>query len=277
MNPAHRALRFRIRSTCVPVLVTTLAMIGLTAIAGGCASSYRPPVVAVNAPNLHGPATSPTPVDKAPTPDTRRSVYHVVQHGQTMWRIARTYGVSVDELASTNSISDPTNLTVGSSLLVPGATAKLDVPAYSTTEASPAKYSSTVPRGDWLWPVSGGRVLSYYGAPRKTHRHQGVDILGAHGSRVVASSSGRVVYSGDSMRGYGKTVIVDHGGGFRSLYAHNSRLLVHEGQRVKRGQAIARVGQSGNANSDHCHFEIRKNDKAIDPLRYVVPSIEARP
>jgi murein DD-endopeptidase MepM/ murein hydrolase activator NlpD len=277
MNPAHGALRFRIRSTCVPVLVTTLAVIGLAAIAGGCASSYRPPVVAVNAPDLHGPATSPAPVDEPPTPDTRRGVYHVVQRGQTMWRIARTYGVGVDQLASANSISDPANLTVGSSLLIPGAMAKLEVPAYPTTAASPAKYSSTVPRGDWLWPVSGGRILSYYGAPRKTHRHQGVDILGVHGSRVVASSSGRVVYSGDSMRGYGKTVIVDHGGGFRTLYAHNSRLLVREGQRVKRGQAIARVGQSGNASTDHCHFEIRRNDKAVDPLRYVVPSIEARP
>jgi murein DD-endopeptidase MepM/ murein hydrolase activator NlpD len=206
-----------------------------------------------------------------------RGIHHLVQHGQTLWRIARTYGVGVDELAAANSIADPTELTVGTSLFVPGAKSTLEVPVYFTTSTSVAKPDATMLRGEWTWPVSGGRIISYYGAPRKTHRHKGVDIQGIHGARVVAASPGRVVYSGESMRGYGKTVIVDHGGGYRSLYAHNSKLLVREGQRVKRGQLIARVGQSGNASADHCHFEIRKNDVAIDPLRYVVPSIEARP
>jgi murein DD-endopeptidase MepM/ murein hydrolase activator NlpD len=249
--------------------------VGLTALAGGCASAYRPPVVAVYAPDRHRTSASPGPTDD--TAGDTRGVYHLVQHGQTLWRISRTYGVGIDELAAANSIADPTDLNVGTSLFVPGATAPLEVPVYSVTAASPAKYDSTGPRGDWLWPVSGGRIISYYGAPRKTHRHQGVDIQGVHGARIVAASPGRVVYSGDSLRGYGKTVIVDHGAGYRSLYAHNSKLLVREGQRVKRGQLIARVGQSGNASTDHCHFEIRKNDAALDPLRYVVPSIEARP
>jgi len=233
-------------------------------------------VVATHAPDRHSPSASQGPVDETATGDIR-GIHHLVQHGQTLWRIARTYGVGVDELAAANSIADPTELTVGTSLFVPGATVTLEVPVYSATAAAPAKLDAGMPRGEWIWPVSGGRIVSYYGAPRKTHRHQGVDIQGLHGTGVVAASPGRVVYSGDSMRGYGKTVIVDHGGGYRSLYAHNSKLIVREGQRVKRGQLIARVGQSGNASSDHCHFEIRKNDVTIDPLRYVVPSIEARP
>ena len=88
---------------------------------------------------------------------------------------------------------------------------------------------------------------------------------------MVAAKSGRVVYSGAGMRGYGKTIILDHGQGYRSLYAHNSALLVRVGQRVDTGQSIARLGRTGNATTDHCHFEIRRNDVPVDPLLYVSP------
>jgi murein DD-endopeptidase MepM/ murein hydrolase activator NlpD len=86
---------------------------------------------------------------------------------------------------------------------------------------------------------------------------------------VVATASGRVIYSDDRMRGYGNTVILDHGGGVQSLYAHNSKLLVRVGDQVASGEPIAVMGRSGNATGEHCHFEIRRNRVPVDPMAYL--------
>ena len=206
---------------------------------------------------------------------------HVVLRGQTLWRIARVYGVEIDELARANGISDTSSLETGQVLFVPGAARALDVPAYpapldSATAAVPLDFGDDDGNAKWLWPVKKGEVLSYFGAPRRTHRHQGIDIRGRAGQPVRATRSGRVSYSGSGMRGYGKTVIIDHGHGISSLYAHNSSLLVRKGQRVERGEIIAKVGRSGNASTEHCHFEIRRRDKPVDPLGYLRPTREAR-
>jgi murein DD-endopeptidase MepM/ murein hydrolase activator NlpD len=197
-------------------------------------------------------------------------VRHVVQPGQTLWRIARVYGVPMDELARANGIDDPSTIAVGSSLRIPGASRVLDVPPYPAPLPGEAPRSQLAAAG-WIWPVDGGQVLSGFGVPRRTHHHTGVDIDGRTGQPVVAAREGRVVYSGASMRGYGKTVILDHGDGLSSLYAHNGALLVREGERVNGGDRIARVGRSGNATTEHCHFEIRRGDVPIDPLDYVSP------
>ncbi len=121
----------------------------------------------------------------------------------------------------------------------------------------------------FVWPLSGGRVLSRFGEPRRTHRHQGLDIGGDHGQKVVAAAPGRVIYSDDRMRGYGNTVILDHGHGLRSLYAHNSKLLVRFGDQVAGGEPIAVLGRSGNATGEHCHFEIRRDRIPVDPAPYL--------
>jgi murein DD-endopeptidase MepM/ murein hydrolase activator NlpD len=206
-------------------------------------------------------------------------VQHVVQPGQTLWRVARAYGLTPEILARANGIEDPTQIEAGQTIFIPGATTVLEVPPYRppaeaevpTRTAGRSSYSS-----DWAWPVPSGEILSYYGAPRRGHRHAGVDIGGAHGAKVVASRGGKVRYSGSGMRGYGKTVIIDHGDRYSSLYAHNSKLLVRVGERVKPGQTIARVGSSGNASGNHCHFEIRRDDRAVDPLLYLVPPLGGR-
>jgi len=219
-------------------------------------------------------------VETAPT-TTAAGVEHVVGRGQTLWRIAKVYAVEIEELARVNRISDTSSLETGQVLFIPDVAEVRDVPAYPAPLDSVTAESSPVEADDggdgrWLWPVKSGEVLSYYGAPRRTHRHQGVDIRGRSGQSVLATRSGRVTYSGSGMRGYGKTVIVDHGDGMSSLYAHNSGLLVRKGQRVKRGETIARVGRSGNASTEHCHFEIRRHDKPVDPLGYLKPTREAR-
>jgi len=186
------------------------------------------------------------PTVKVSTPDST-TVYHVVQPGQTLWSISQSYGVTVEELARLNNIEDPSRLLVNRRLLIPG------------TGAS-----------GWAWPVPGGEILAPFGERRSDHRHTGLDIRGQDGQAVLAVRSGRVLYS-STMRDYRKTVIVDHGEGLSSLYAHNSKLLVNVGQQVRRGQPIARIGRTGNATTEHCHFEIRRGETPVDPLLYLRP------
>ncbi len=226
----------------------------------GCASGRAPATVTPRA----------GPVSAAPTPQPR--VLHEVEAGQSLWRIAKVYGVPLDALSQTNGIVDPTQLAIGQKLLVPGATALREVPPYPLP--LPGAPPTIVPRreappGNLAWPVAGGRVLSPYGAARNGRPHRGLDIGGDSGQEVLAAHDGLVVYAGSTLRGYGKTVIVEHGAGLTTLYAHGSELLVREGDRVRRGQRIARIGRSGNASTDHCHFEVRLDDVAVDPREHL--------
>jgi murein DD-endopeptidase MepM/ murein hydrolase activator NlpD len=111
--------------------------------------------------------------------------------------------------------------------------------------------------------------VSPFGAPRTDRRHAGLDIAGRQGQPVLAALAGRVVRIDPALGGYGKTVVIDHGDGLRTLYAHNSSLLVQEGQWVERAQPVALVGRSGNATTDHCHFEVQRWGTAIDPLPHL--------
>ena len=242
----------------------------------GCGGAHRTVVEPVSIPALPVDA-EPAPGDPARAEEPGDEVIHVVQPGQTLWRIARAYGMSPEELAEANGIPDPTRVDAGTRLVIPGARVAREVapgPAFPEPARS-RSLSETAEARDWIWPVRGGEIISYFGAPRKGHRHGGIDLRGGHGERVVAARDGRVVYSGSGMRGYGKTVMIDHGDGFVTLYAHNSALLVREGDLVRRGDPIARVGRTGNASTDHCHFEIRRNDVPIDPLRVLYPSFKA--
>lgn len=126
--------------------------------------------------------------------------------------------------------------------------------------------------GSMLWPTS-GPITSPFGW--RTHPifgtqryHSGIDIGADYGDSVVAVDGGVVIYA-DWMGGYGKAVIVDHGGGISTLYAHNSELLVGEGQRVGKGQTISRVGSTGYSTGPHLHFEVRENGSPVNPLNYL--------
>ena len=115
----------------------------------------------------------------------------------------------------------------------------------------------------WIWPAT-GRVLA--GFSEATNK--GVDILGKVGDPVFASASGRVVYSGTGLRGYGKLVIIKHNQTYLSAYAHNSNLLVREGQNVVRGQKIAEIGNTDSSQAK-LHFEIRRLGKPVDPMKFL--------
>jgi len=118
-------------------------------------------------------------------------------------------------------------------------------------------------RVDWAWPATGKVVATFDGASRK-----GVDIAGRVGDPVYASAAGKVVYSGEGIPAYGKLVIIRHNPTYLSAYAHNSQILVKEGQNVAKGQKIAEVGATG-AEQAKLHFEIRRLGKPVDPLTYL--------
>jgi lipoprotein NlpD len=118
-------------------------------------------------------------------------------------------------------------------------------------------------RVDWIWPAS-GRVLA--GFSEATNK--GVDIFGKIGDPVYASASGRVVYSGTGLRGFGKLVIIKHNQTYLSAYAHNSNIFVKEGQNVAKGQKIAEIGNTDSPQVK-LHFEIRRLGKPVDPLKFL--------
>lgn len=120
-----------------------------------------------------------------------------------------------------------------------------------------------------------GRISSKFGNRRHPRsqdykHHAGIDIVARLGSPVVATADGRVVFSG-VREGYGKVVVVDHGFGYQTVYAHNSRLSVPVGVRVVRGQQIAHVGATGHTTGAHLHYEVRKNGVPVDPQPYLKP------
>lgn len=126
--------------------------------------------------------------------------------------------------------------------------------------------------GALMWPASGPitspygwRIHPIFGTQRY---HSGVDIGANYGAPILAADSGIVIASG-WMGGYGKAVIIDHGGGISTLYGHNSELLVSEGSRVQKGQMIARCGATGYATGPHLHFEVRKNGSPVSPMSYL--------
>jgi lipoprotein NlpD len=119
----------------------------------------------------------------------------------------------------------------------------------------------------WMWPANGKLVTGF----SDTANLKGIDIAGREGQPVAASAAGKVVYAGTGLRGYGKLVIIKHNATYLSAYAHNREILVKEGQQVAKGQKIAEMG---NTDSDQVklHFEIRRQGKPVDPLKYLPPA-----
>jgi murein DD-endopeptidase MepM/ murein hydrolase activator NlpD len=128
------------------------------------------------------------------------------------------------------------------------------------------------PENEFRWPVN-GKAASGFGARAGGH-HDGLDILAPEGAEVVAACDGTVAYAGDSLRGYGKAAILDHGGGITSLYGHLRDIRVKSGEVVSRGTAIGAVGRTGNATTSHLHFEIRIDGRSVDPAKHMPGRIE---
>lgn len=182
---------------------------------------------------------------------------HRVQPGETLWDIARLYRVDVNKVATRNGLSNMNNIVVGQQLLIP----------YGVPGLDPALPS----RGLAAWPLSWplvGPISSPFGM-RDGKPHEGIDIAVEEGTPVRPTSPGRVVFAGP--RGtYGLAVIIDHGGGVRTLYAHNSKVLVTEGSSVSANTIIALAGNTGRSTGPHLHLEVLKDGIPLDPLTCLV-------
>jgi len=197
----------------------------------------------------------------------QNGVVHVLKPGENLYRLSRYYGVSVKRIERANRIGDETSLRVGTRIFVPDAPRQ--PPRHSlalkgdVASAPPPSLPGNLRFG---WPLR-GRLSSGFGW-RGTRPHEGIDIAARKGTDIRAAAPGRVILSG-WLGGYGRVVIVKHAGAYSTVYAHTSRNRVKKGQFVEKGQVIAEVGDTGNAKGAHLHFEIRRDSKARDPMRYL--------
>jgi len=223
-------------------------------------------------PRLAPPPTAPTP-QAARAEVTPAGVIHVVRRGQTLYRIARAYGLDPGELMRANGITDPRTLAVGQELLVPGASEVREVDLAPEPPAPPPPPAPEEPgRGEasspppLAWPLKG--VLYGRFGMRGGTRHDGIDIAAPEGTPIAAAADGKVVFVGEQS-GYGNVLILRHDRDLVTVYAHASAVLVREGEDVLRGQVVARVGQTGRSTGPHLHFEVREGLKPRNPLLYL--------
>lgn len=201
--------------------------------------------------------------------------YYRVQSGDTLTQIARKEGTSVSNLVRWNKLSNSNSIEVGQVLRVepPAGQASTSTPSKarsksqsSTRPAATAKRRTAPPGAiSLVWPAQGKVTRGYDGSGSN-----GIVISNSSGTPVVAAAPGTVAYSGSGLRGYGHLVIVKHNATFLSIYAHNSKLLVKEGQRVTQGQRIAEMGNS-DSKQVGLYFELRYDGQAVDPAGSLPP------
>lgn len=208
---------------------------------------------------------------------------HTVRRGDTGYSISRRYGVNLAELMRQNKIGRPYILSVGQKLVLPGGasarpqqtnatrTASRQQPSARTTQRQTQRSIPTpVARSSdgFRWPVE-GRLASRFGPKEGGLHNDGINIIAARGAPVRSSEAGVVVYASNALEGYGNLLLLKHADGWLTAYAHNERLLVNEGDRIQKGQIIARVGDTGGVTEPQLHFEIRRGRRALDPLNYL--------
>jgi murein DD-endopeptidase MepM/ murein hydrolase activator NlpD len=225
---------------------------------------------------------------------------HVVNRGDTLMSIARRNHVPAAKLAKANGLDPTAKLKVGAKLTVPGAKTAAVAPATKpavvaaaqpaaaaggaqqsarlaqatpkveeTSVETPAKATeATGALPTFRWPVR-GKVITSYGAKTNGKANDGINVAVPEGTPVKAAEDGVVAYSGNELKGYGNLVLVRHANGYVTAYAHASELLVKRGDTIKRGQIIAKSGQSGEVGSPQLHFEIRKGSAPVDPLQFL--------
>jgi murein DD-endopeptidase MepM/ murein hydrolase activator NlpD len=232
---------------------------------------------------------------------------HVVNPGETLASIAHHNHISAAELAKANNLDASAKLKLGSRLNVPskagapvtaapqgviaGAAPVTTVPASNTKMAAAGQQQSArlaqanppeeapaetpVKAGEatgalptFRWPAR-GKVIAAFGTKTNGKSNDGINVAVPEGTPVKAAEDGVVAYSGNELKGYGNLVLVRHSNGYVTAYAHASELLVKRGDTIKRGQVIAKSGQSGEVGSPQLHFEIRKGSQPVDPLQFL--------
>ena len=269
----------------------------------------RGPASAVSAPQTRIASTAPAVPSAAPVGPPRSALVpaasvHVVAPGETLHSIARLYGKPVMALAKANNIPPDTMVKVGERIAIPGGastlasaapppaapaappatrsdgsvgsiatadsphSARLAAPVAPDADESAGKGAEAGNSQAFRWPVR-GRVIAGFGPKPNGLQNDGINLAVPEGTPVKAADDGVVAYAGNELKGYGNLVLVRHGNGFVTAYAHASEIMVKRGDTVKRGQVIAKSGQTGNVTSPQLHFEIRKGATPVDPSQYL--------
>jgi len=219
--------------------------------------------------NTYAPVTEVSPIEPIPHSGTHR-----VMAGETLYSIAWRYGKDYRVVAKNNDIEPPYTVYTGQEISVRGKLVKKK-PAISRPKSASAKTSTPAIYKDsilkksrephyrttsWAWPVK-GRVVRPY-----SNINKGIDIGGRQGQSVFAAAPGKVVYSGNGLKSYGNLIIIKHNNLYLSAYAYNKTILVREGEWVKQGQKIAKMGTNRRGRTV-LHFEIRRAGKPLNPLK----------
>ena len=248
------------------------------------------------------PSAPPAAALRPAVPAT--SGVHVVAPGETLNSIARLYGKPVAVLARANNIPPDTMVRVGERIIVPDvrpemrperhAEAHAPAPAPSASPAKPEMAEVQSPHSAWKaspvepaaqqspvkaaeavgslpsfrWPVR-GRVIAAFGPTPNGVQNDGIDVAVPQGTPVKAADDGVVAYAGNELKGYGNLVLIRHSNGYVTAYAHASEILVKRGETVKRGDVIAKSGETGNVKAPELHFEIRKGATPVDPAQFL--------
>ena len=258
----------------------------------GCGSTpiNRAPVEDRSSARQTAPAPSSAPVAEATMPkvlpgqeNAGKPGYYTVKAGDTLIRIGLEQGQNWRDIARWNNLERPYTIEIGQVLRVappPGVVASNSVvgkplppasvtpnaPAANNAAASNSATKSEAPDPDdmvFSWPVNGQVIAGF-----DEVKNKGLDFAGSAGEAVLAAADGRVVYAGAGLRGYGNLIILKHNNTYLTAYAHNQTLLVKEDQNVRKGQKIAEMGNT-DADRVKLHFEIRRQGKPVDPLKFL--------
>ena len=227
---------------------------------------------------------------------------HTVAPGETLNKISRDYKVSVSTIAKANNITTQTQVKVGEQLTIPGvrtqqaakpaspapvaqqpavspplqkmasaapvSTARSITPAADNPAPEAKRVTTAAAMPTFRWPVR-GRIISGYGPKTAGQQNDGINVAVPEGTPVKAAEDGVVAYAGNELKSYGNLVLVRHSNGYVTAYAHASEILVKRDEPIKRGQVIAKSGQTGNVTAPQLHFEIRKGSSPVDPMPYL--------
>jgi lipoprotein NlpD len=221
----------------------------------------------------YAPESAAEPI-RSSTQSTKK--WMKVERGDSLYKLSKRYGVSVERLAQLNQLKAPYVLQPGQTIFLKPLPSSKPVTTRVTRKA-PGRSTKTQTQvavsQSFNWPKSvkwqrpaKGKVVKKFN--RRRNDAKGIDIAGKQGDAIVASAAGKVVYSGDGLISYGNLIIIKHNRTYLSAYAYNRKLLVKEGDVVKSGQKIAEMGRK-DKTSTRLHFEIRKNGKPVDPLKYL--------
>jgi lipoprotein NlpD len=205
--------------------------------------------------------------------DNPPGTWHVVKPGETPAQIAQEAGIPLEDLLEINGLKRGQPLKPGRLIYVLGASPQTTAAAANTATSEPPAEPAAegeASKAPLRWPLARPILTSLFGR-RWGRDHEGIDMKAPTGTPVLAAADGEVLYAGDKVRGYGNMVVLQHAGDLLTVYAHNSLLLVHVGDRITAGQEISRVGETGHATGPHLHFEVRRKQEPQDPLQFLPP------